>query len=130
MRRQFKVRINSASPLGNRSHMKRCDIRVFPQKLSCIWRWACGALAPRSAPTHAATGVNGFTVSTTFTYDPNGNELTGNGRATTWTSYNKPASITQGSNTISFLDDPEHQRFQQVTLRWPGRAGLAEPAAE
>jgi hypothetical protein len=38
-------------------------------------------------------------------------------RTTTWTSYNKPASIIQGSHTISFLDDPEHQRFQQVTAQ-------------
>jgi uncharacterized protein RhaS with RHS repeats len=63
------------------------------------------------------TCINGLTVSTTFTYDPNGNQLTGNGHTATWTSYNKPASITQGSTTISFLDDPEHQRFQQVTAQ-------------
>jgi hypothetical protein len=34
------------------------------------------------------------------------------GRTITW---NKPASITQGTRTLSFLDDPDHQRFQQVT---------------
>src|SRR5580693_2418141 len=63
-----------------------------------------------------SVSVNGV-VSTTFTYDPNGNQLTGNGHTAMWTSYNKPASITQGSTTISFLDDPEHQRFQQVTAQ-------------
>jgi hypothetical protein len=61
--------------------------------------------------------VGGGVISTTFTYDPNGNQLTGNGRTTTWTSYNKPSNITQGSTTISFLDDPEHRRFQQVTAQ-------------
>jgi RHS repeat-associated protein len=70
-----------------------------------------------SSHPHAVSSISGGVISTTFTYDPNGNELTGNGRATTWTSYNKPASITQGSHTISFLDDPEHQRFQQVTAQ-------------
>jgi RHS repeat-associated protein len=60
--------------------------------------------------------ISGGMVSTS-TYDSNGNQISGNGRATTWTSYNRPASITQGSRTISFLDDPEHQRFQQVTAR-------------
>src|SRR5439155_17213565 len=32
-----------------------------------------------------------------------------------YTSYNKPSSITQGARTISFLDDTDHQRFKQVT---------------
>jgi len=72
---------------------------------------------PGSSHPHAVSSISGGVISTTFTYDPNGNELTGNGRATTWTSYNKSASITQGSSTISFLDDPEHQRFQQVTAQ-------------
>jgi hypothetical protein len=55
--------------------------------------------------------INGLTVSITFTYDPNGNGLAGNGRSTRWTSYNKPASITQGSSTISFLDGSDHRQF-------------------
>jgi hypothetical protein len=33
----------------------------------------------------------------------------------TWTSYNKPASITQVSATISFHDGPDHQRFMQTS---------------
>jgi RHS repeat-associated protein len=66
---------------------------------------------------HAVTGVNGLTISTTFTYDPNGNQISGLGRTTTWTSYNKPASITQGSSTISFVDGPDHRRIKQVTAQ-------------
>jgi RHS repeat-associated protein len=66
---------------------------------------------------HAVTGVNGLTISTTFTYDPNGNQISGLGRTTVWTSYNKPSRITQGSSTISFLDGPNHQRFKQVTAQ-------------
>jgi RHS repeat-associated protein len=73
--------------------------------------------AAGSSHPHAVSSISGGVISMTFTYDPNGNQLTGNGRTTTWTSYNKPASITQGSTTISFLDDPEHQRFQQVTAQ-------------
>jgi RHS repeat-associated protein len=64
---------------------------------------------------HAVMSVSGGTISTTFTYDPNGNQLTGNGRTATWTSYNKPASITQSTQTISFIDSPDHQRFEQVS---------------
>ena len=46
---------------------------------------------------------------------PNGNQTAGLGRSIGYTSYNKPASITQGARTITFLDDSEHQRFKQVT---------------
>ena len=59
--------------------------------------------------------ISGGTISSTFTYDPNGNQTSGLGRSIIYTSYNKPASITQGTRTISFLDDTEHQRFKQVT---------------
>ena len=45
----------------------------------------------------------------------------GLGRTITWTSYNKPASITQSTRTISFVDDTEHQRSKQVT---PGSEAL------
>jgi hypothetical protein len=63
----------------------------------------------------AVMSTSGGTISTTFTYDPNGNQTAGLGRSITWTSYNKPASITQGTRTINFLDDTEHQRFKQIT---------------
>src|SRR5262249_17468241 len=42
-------------------------------------------------------------------------QTSGLGRSIAWTSYNKPASISQGARTISFLDGPDHQRFKQVT---------------
>ncbi|WP_298363011.1 RHS repeat-associated core domain-containing protein [uncultured Bradyrhizobium sp.] len=64
---------------------------------------------------HAVAGISGGAISATFTYDPNGNQTAGLGRSITYTSYNKPASITQGTRTISFQDDTEHQRFKQVT---------------
>ncbi len=58
--------------------------------------------------------ISGGTVSTSFTYDPNGNQTSGLGRSISYTSYNKPASITQGSSTLFFSDDTDHQRFKQV----------------
>jgi YD repeat-containing protein len=72
--------------------------------------------APPGQPLpHAATAVSGGAISTTFAYDPNGNQTSGLGRSISYTSYNMPASITQGARTISFLDDTDHQRFKQVT---------------
>jgi hypothetical protein len=45
---------------------------------------------------HAVMSISGGTVSTSFTYDPNGNQTTGLGRSISHTSHNKPSSITQG----------------------------------
>jgi RHS repeat-associated protein len=53
------------------------------------------------------------TINSTFTYDPNGNRTAGLGRSISYTSYNKPSSITQGSSTLFFSDDVDHQRFKQ-----------------
>jgi RHS repeat-associated protein len=51
---------------------------------------------------HAVTGISGGTISTTFT-----------GRSIGYTPYNKPASITQGSTTLFFSHDVDHQRFKK-----------------
>jgi RHS repeat-associated protein len=71
--------------------------------------------AAGSPQPHAVMSVSGGAISTSFTYDANGNQTSGLGRSIVYTSYNKPASITQGARTISFLDDSEHQRFKQIT---------------
>jgi YD repeat-containing protein len=63
-----------------------------------------------SALPHAVSAVNG-TLNSTFTYDPNGNQTSGNGRSTTYTSYNMPIAFTAGANTVSFSYDMDHRRF-------------------
>jgi RHS repeat-associated protein len=68
-----------------------------------------------SALPHAVTSISGGAVSASFAYDPNGNQTTGLGRSISYTSYNKPSSITQGSSTLFFSDDTDHQRFKQVS---------------
>jgi RHS repeat-associated protein len=70
--------------------------------------------APGSPLPHAVMSISGSTLSTTFTYDPNGNQTGGLGRTMSWTASNRPASITQGTNTISFGYDVDHQRVMQV----------------
>jgi RHS repeat-associated protein len=59
--------------------------------------------------------ISGGTVSTSFTYDPNGNQTSGLGRSISYTSYNKPSSITQWSSTLFFSHDIDHQRFKQAS---------------
>jgi YD repeat-containing protein len=66
-----------------------------------------------SALPHAVSVING-TINSTFTYDPNGNETASLGRSISYTSYNMAASITAGSNTLSFAYDMDHQRMSKV----------------
>ncbi|MGH6777759.1 MAG: hypothetical protein ACRECL_07100 [Bradyrhizobium sp.] len=72
-------------------------------------------MAPGQPLPHAVLSVSGGTISSTFTYDPDGNQTSGLGRNITYTSYNKPSGITEGARTISFLDGTDHQRFKQIT---------------
>src|SRR5262245_58141438 len=44
-----------------------------------------------------------------------------NGLTVTYASYNKPSSITRGTNTIGFSHDSEHNRYKQVA---PGGSTL------
>jgi len=53
-------------------------------------------------------------VNPSFSYDANGNLLSGAGRTMNWTSFNMPASIAKGTTTDSFVYGPEHQRVRQV----------------
>ena len=73
---------------------------------------------------HGATRVSGGSINAIFAYDPNGNQISGPGRSITFSSWNEPATITQGSRTIGFLDDTSYQRFQQTA---PGTSGAQWP---
>ena len=76
-----------------------------------------------SALPHAVSSING-TINSTFTYDPNGNQTAGLGRSISYTSYNKPSSITQGSSTLFFSHDMDHQRFMQQAPEGSRRGAL------
>ena len=47
-----------------------------------------------------------------YTYDLNGNLTGGGGRSVAWTSWNMPASITEGGNTTNWLYGPERDRYK------------------
>ncbi|WP_246741468.1 RHS repeat-associated core domain-containing protein [Bradyrhizobium aeschynomenes] len=94
------VKTFSYSPIGN--ILTKSDVGSYTYP-------AAGQPRP-----HAVTGIAG-TIIASFIYDANGNQTSGLGRSIVYTSYNKPASITQGSRTISFVDDTDHQRVKQVT---------------
>lgn len=64
---------------------------------------------------HAVASING-SVTTSFTYDANGNMLTGNGRDLTWASFNKPTQVGHGGNVAVFRYDADYERVRKETV--------------
>ena len=59
---------------------------------------------------HAVTQAG----SDTYTYDANGNQLTGAGRTLTYTAFNKVASVTKGNHKVTFAYGPERARHKRT----------------
>ncbi len=60
----------------------------------------------------AGSVVNG--LNSAFSYDANGNMLSGNGKVIQWTPFNKPAQITDNGQTSTLLYGPERQLIKQT----------------
>ncbi len=48
-----------------------------------------------------------------FSYDDNGNQISGNGRTVTYSPFNKPTKIVKGANVNDFIYGPERQLIYQ-----------------
>jgi len=77
------------------------------------------ASGTNSVRPHAVSQINGSVNGASnpvYTYDANGNMLTGAGRTATWTSFNLPYQIVSGGNTDGFLKfyDPDHARTEEL----------------
>ncbi len=77
----------------------------------------CMSYGGGGAGPHALTGItgafNGY-INPTFSYDANGNMVSGAGRTITSTSFNMVSLITDRSNTAALTYGSEHQRLKQV----------------
>ncbi len=62
---------------------------------------------------HAVTATSG-TLNSTYVYDNNGNLTSGAGRTVTWTSFNKPTTITKGSASETLTYDSDFNRIKKV----------------
>ncbi len=71
-----------------------------------------------NAGPHAVTGITGDVTlghkNTTYTYDANGNMLSGDGRSIEYTSFNKPKDVRGDGNPSQFIYGPERQLIKQV----------------
>jgi len=60
---------------------------------------------------HAASSAGGAE----YFYDADGNQIGGNGRSVSYSSFNKPLSIAKGADTSSFAYDCDHARVSEVS---------------
>jgi RHS repeat-associated protein len=61
---------------------------------------------------HAVTQAG--STSNTYTYDNNGNAITRNGNAITWSSYNYPTAINATGESVDFWYGPNRERWKTV----------------
>ncbi|HEX5359483.1 MAG TPA: DUF6443 domain-containing protein, partial [Fluviicoccus sp.] len=93
------VRTSSYDEIGN--ILNRSDVGAYSYS-------GCGGA-------HRVCSILGA-VNTGFTYDANGNMLTGNGRSLTWGATNYPTQIVQGTTTETFLYSPERERLRRTSV--------------
>ena len=84
--------------VGNLTSKSGVGFYVYPVQ-------GAGAIRPHAVQSTDSTG--------TFTYDDNGNLLTGAGRSISWTSFDMPSNINGVGASATFVYGPEHQRTRQ-----------------
>ena len=62
---------------------------------------------------HAVVSAGG----NSYAYDDNGNMISGDGRTLTWTSFNKPKTVVNGTTHTRFDYGPERARTRQVKVQ-------------
>ncbi|MCT2532888.1 FG-GAP-like repeat-containing protein [SAR92 clade bacterium H231] len=63
-----------------------------------------------SAGPHAVTSAGGQT----YSYDANGNNISGDGRTISYTSFDKPSQIIKGSHKVEFEYGPDRSRYRRT----------------
>ncbi len=91
--------ITYKSDTGNYSYTNTTHVHAI-SSISCAAGNSCQSL---------------YDLNTPYTYDANGNQLTGDNYSTVWTSYNMALSVTQGSTNFSYTYDADHNRIIQAT---------------
>jgi len=71
-----------------------------------------GTNRPHAVYGISSTVANG--MNTTYSYDENGNVLSGGDRSYVYTSFNLPSQITQGGNVVNLMYGPDHERARET----------------
>ncbi|MBV9991179.1 MAG: VCBS repeat-containing protein [Alphaproteobacteria bacterium] len=77
---------------------------------NCMTYGAGGNAGPHALS--SITGTYNGVTNPTFTYDNNGNMLSGAGVTLGYMSFNQPSSISEGTNSVGLAYDSFHQRFK------------------
>jgi RHS repeat-associated protein len=88
--------------IGNMTYKSDVGIYTYPPA-------GAGSVRP-----HAVSSVSG-PVNATYNYDANGNLFSGAGRTLTYTSFNMPATVTNGAATYTYTYSSDHERVRLVT---------------
>lgn len=76
---------------------------------------------------HAVTSIAGVG---SFTYDADGDMLTGNARTISWTSFGLVSSVTSGTSTVLYGYTPEHQRAYEAVTTFDRAVGSGCPSGD
>ena len=81
-----------------------------------------GGKAASCATTDAVAGPHAVTSAggSTYCYDKNGNMTSGANRTITWTTYDLPSKIVQGTNSVEFVYGPNRNRIQRKDVTASG----------
>ncbi|MCT2532883.1 hypothetical protein N2488_06760 [SAR92 clade bacterium H231] len=69
------------------------------------YSYGAGAAGP-----HAVTSAGG----NSYTYDANGNNISGDGRTISYTSFDKPSQIIKGNHKVEFEYGPDRSRYRRT----------------
>lgn len=102
-------RLTSATLAGQASQVFTYDSIGNIESKSGVGTYVYGE---NGAGPHAVTTAGGVV----YGYDANGNQINGDGRTLTYTSFNKPKTMAKGAASSTFYYGPNHSRIQQVNV--------------
>ena len=101
-------------PIGNLTSSTQPNAVGQPMGAYAYPNSNASSVGPHAVCATGGSGLNDCTTGTLYTYDANGNMLTGAGRTLTWNQENKPLTIVQGGTTTTFVYDGDGGRVKKI----------------